>query len=77
MTKQKTAFITGASRGIGACVARGLAEDGWSVALVARNAETLSALQAELPVNKTEFQRHQSKPFLLHLAAEAGDLLAV
>jgi NAD(P)-dependent dehydrogenase (short-subunit alcohol dehydrogenase family) len=45
MTDQKkVAIITGASRGIGACVARGLAADGYVVALAARSRESLAAL---------------------------------
>lgn len=44
----KTAVITGASRGIGAAVARSLAGAGARVALVARGADALHALRREL-----------------------------
>ncbi|MGE4658877.1 MAG: glucose 1-dehydrogenase [Gammaproteobacteria bacterium] len=44
----KTALITGASSGIGACLARGLASAGASIALTARRAERLEALAQEL-----------------------------
>jgi uncharacterized protein len=44
----KRALITGASRGLGADLARGLRRSGADVALVARGAEALGALAAEL-----------------------------
>jgi len=46
-TEQKIAWITGASSGIGANLARELVDRGWVVAVTARNAEGLAALQAE------------------------------
>ncbi|HEX9163722.1 MAG TPA: SDR family NAD(P)-dependent oxidoreductase [Thermoanaerobaculia bacterium] len=45
----KNAIITGASSGIGASVARELARRGWSLGLLARRADLLERLRAELP----------------------------
>lgn len=48
MAVSPVAFITGASRGIGRAVARGLAEDGFKLALLARSEGKLKDLQQEL-----------------------------
>jgi len=44
----RTAVVTGASRGIGRAIAVSLAREGASVALVARNAELLAEVKAEI-----------------------------
>src|SRR5687768_12755611 len=58
---QRTALITGASRGLGRALARGLAARGWNLILTARDAERLRAVRDELS------QR-------THVAALAGDV---
>ena len=42
------AVISGASRGLGRALARGLAERGWSLVIDARNADRLAAVRTEL-----------------------------
>ena len=44
----RTALITGASRGLGLALARGLAEEGWRLIIDARGAEALQAAHTEL-----------------------------
>ena len=48
--KGRAALVTGASKGIGKAVARGLAEEGVNLALLARTAETLEAAANEIRV---------------------------
>lgn len=48
MTDRKTLFITGASSGIGAATARAAVVAGWNVGLMARSADKLGKLHAEL-----------------------------
>jgi len=45
--------ITGASRGLGLALARGLAAEGWSLVIDARDADALAAAAASLPAEVT------------------------
>jgi NAD(P)-dependent dehydrogenase (short-subunit alcohol dehydrogenase family) len=58
---ERTALITGASRGLGLALAHGLAHRGWNLILTARDAERLGAVRNELA-------RHT------HVAAIPGDV---
>src|SRR5688500_1542683 len=58
---QHTALITGASRGLGRALARGLAARGWNLILTARDADSLRLIRNEL-AERT------------HVAALAGDI---
>lgn len=60
-TAQRTALITGASRGLGLALARGLAARGWNLILTARDADRLRAVRDELAQ-------------LTHVAFAAGDV---
>ena len=44
----RTALVTGASRGLGLALARGLARDGWALIIDARGEEALETARAEL-----------------------------
>lgn len=47
-TRKGIAIITGASQGIGAVIAKGLASDGYQVVLIARNKENLNKVYNEI-----------------------------
>ncbi len=48
MTPQRTAIITGASRGIGRAIALGLAADGWAVTVAAKSVESTDKLPGSI-----------------------------
>lgn len=49
----KVAIVTGAARGIGLAAAKRFQADGWNVALLDIDAETLATAQATLPADRT------------------------
>jgi NAD(P)-dependent dehydrogenase (short-subunit alcohol dehydrogenase family) len=50
MLRDSVALITGASRGIGLAMAQAFAREGASLCLIARHADTLKAVAAQLPI---------------------------
>jgi 3-oxoacyl-[acyl-carrier protein] reductase len=48
MTEKRVAFVTGASRGIGAAIAKRLAKDGLHVVAVARNSDKLNDIVSQI-----------------------------
>jgi len=69
----KTALITGASRGIGLAIARGMREAGAEVVLAARSKEKLETLAAELGGRAVELDMTRSESIRL-CADQAGDV---
>ena len=59
--KEKTALITGASRGLGLALARGLGQEGWNLIITARDEDRLRSARDELAVHT-------------HVAAIPGDV---
>jgi NAD(P)-dependent dehydrogenase (short-subunit alcohol dehydrogenase family) len=59
--QQRTALITGASRGLGLALARGLARRGWNLILTARDEQRLRTVRDELAA-------------ITHVAAIGGDV---
>jgi NAD(P)-dependent dehydrogenase (short-subunit alcohol dehydrogenase family) len=69
----KTALVTGGGRGIGANVARALAEDGWSVVVAARSLGQVESVAAE--IGGTALELDVSSPEAVERAvAAAGDV---
>lgn len=62
MENKGLAIITGASQGIGAIIAKGLANDGYQVVLIARNKQNLEKVRDE--ILKLNIQEHH-RPIIL------------
>lgn len=60
-SKEKTALITGASRGLGLALARGLATRGWNLIITARDEDRLRSVRDDIATRT-------------HVAAIAGDV---
>ena len=77
MTTKKLAIVTGVGPGTGASIVRRLVADGYRVAMLARNADRLAALQGELadthafPVDVSDSAQLQRT--LEQIQAELGD----
>ncbi|MGB1157510.1 MAG: SDR family oxidoreductase, partial [Alphaproteobacteria bacterium] len=75
----KTAWITGASSGIGEALSRRMAREGWRVYVSARRGERLEAIAAEeqgdirpLPLDVTDGAA--TKAAVAHMIEESGGL---
>jgi 3-oxoacyl-[acyl-carrier protein] reductase len=69
----RIALITGGGRGVGANVARGLAEDGWSLVVAARTREQVEHVAAEIGGRAVELDV-TSRESVERVVAEAGDV---
>lgn len=70
---ERIALVTGGGRGIGASVARALAEDGWSVVVGARSRDQVDAVAAEIGGRAVELDV-SSQESVERAVAEAGDV---
>jgi len=67
------AFVTGGGRGVGAGIARALAEDGWSVTVGARSQDQIAAVADEIGGRAVEVDVSKRES-VEHAFAKAGDV---
>jgi 3-oxoacyl-[acyl-carrier protein] reductase len=70
---ERVALVTGGGRGVGANVARALAEDGWSVVVAARTQAQVDAVAAEIGGRALELDV-TSRESIERAVADAGDV---
>jgi 3-oxoacyl-[acyl-carrier protein] reductase len=69
---ERVALVTGGGRGIGANIARALAEDGWSVVVAARSRAEIDTVAREIGGRSVDLDV-SSRESVEHAVAEAGD----
>lgn len=72
-SEPRTAFVTGGGRGIGAGIARALAEDGWSVVVGARSRDQVDAVAQEIGGRAVEVDV-SDRASVERAVAEAGEI---
>ena len=72
-SEARTALVTGGGRGIGAGIARALAEDGWSVVVGARSRDQIEEVAKEIGGRAVELDV-ADRESVEHAVAEAGDV---
>jgi 3-oxoacyl-[acyl-carrier protein] reductase len=72
-SKPRTVLVTGGGRGIGAGIARALAEDGWSVVVGARSRDQIDAVAQEIGGRAVELDVSDAES-VGRAVAEAGDV---
>ena len=73
MPSERVAFVTGGGRGIGAGIARALAEDGWSVVVGARSRDQIAAVAEEIEGRAVEIDV-SDRESVERAVEEAGDV---
>jgi 3-oxoacyl-[acyl-carrier protein] reductase len=72
-SEPRTAFVTGGGRGVGAGIARALAEDGWSVVVGARSRDQLEEVAQEIGGRAVELDV-SDRESVERAVAEAGEI---